>query len=310
MSRCLVVGGGGFLGSHLVPRLIEEGHTVIVQDIKPPDASLTAPDLNIEYRWKSILDSKHHDFDGVDHVLHIAAQADVPLAISSPAYTAMINIGGTLSLLDAALAHNSQEKLRILYLSSENVYGRVPPEKLPITEEELIKPVNAYAVSKVAAEGYCMAYSGQYGLDCVILRSSTMYGERSRLKQVIPIFISRALKNEDITLEGDGTQTRSLNYVGNVVDAILLALHRGRSGEVYNVASGVETSIKSLAEKVIGLTGSSSKIVYAPWRPGERELRLNLSIEKAKRELGYTPKVGLDEGLARTIAWIRSAVKV
>jgi nucleoside-diphosphate-sugar epimerase len=132
-----------------------------------------------------------------------------------------------------------------------------------------------------------------------------MYGEGSRLAQAIPIFIRQATRNEPITLEGDGSQTRDINYVKNTANAILRALESPMTYGTWNIGSGKETSVRELAELIVKLTDSRSEITNKPWRPGERGLRLFLSIEKARKELSYVPQYSQEEGLGRTIEWIK-----
>jgi nucleoside-diphosphate-sugar epimerase len=139
----------------------------------------------------------------------------------------------------------------------------------------------------------------------MVLRSSSMYGEGSRLRQVIPIFIRQALKGEPITVEGDGSQSRDLNYVKNTATGILNAISAPARSGTWNLGSGKETTIRQLAELIIRITASSSKVVEKPWRPGEQGLRLPLSIEKAKRDLAYSPAYSREEALTRTVEWIR-----
>lgn len=306
MSRYLVVGGGGFLGSHLVRSLLASGQEVSVIDIVSRDnaSKLKSVVDRITYTWKAALDFSPLDVLDYDYILHVAAQADVPLAISSPKYTYDMNLGAALALLEAIRATNSGRLKKVLFMSSENVYGSVPLDRLPVTEDELPRPTNAYAASKVAVEALCRAYSTQWGIPIAVIRSTTLFGEDSRLMQAVPIFIRQALSGQPITIEGDGSQSRDFNYVDNCVDGIAAALETEQKFGIWNIGSGEETSIRKLAETVIRLTGSSSQIVQRPWRPGEQGLRLSVSIEKAKKELGYQPIVSLDGGLAATIAWL------
>jgi UDP-glucose 4-epimerase len=306
MTEILVVGGAGFLGSHLVPQLLETGSNVTVQDVIPRDQAAKLGDsINlIEYRSKNLGDITSRDVKGFDHVISVSAQADVPLATSSPRWTYAQNVESYIALLEAV--RNSSQTVKLLLMSSENVYGAVPVEHLPITEVELPYPANSYGASKVAMESLAYAYSHQFGMPISIIRSTTMFGERSRLKQVIPIFIEKALKNDSITIEGSGQQSRDFTYVKNTVQGIMKALSWSGRWGLWNIGSGQEVTIKELAELIMLLTGSKSEIVFGPWRPGEEGLRFSVSIEKAKRELGYAPEISLGEGLERTISWFRS----
>lgn len=306
MSHFCLIGGAGFLGSHLTDRLLADGgHKVTVVDLVPPTgASNLAPVMGkVTYRWKSALDLSVEDLEGADVVVHLASQADVPLALASPRYTFEQNVLAVVNTLEVIRARRSDA--RYIYLSSENVYGNIPYERLPVTEEETLRPANPYGASKAAADLTCQSYERAYGMNIKVLRLGTLFGPRGRLKQVIPIFIQQALEGKPITLEGKGEQSRDLNYVTNVVDGIVRASESPAKG-VFNLASGRETKVRDLAETILKITGSSSKIEYKPYRAGEQGLRIALSIEKARAEFGYEPIVSLEKGLEETLRWLRT----
>ena len=304
MSHSLVIGGAGFVGSHVIERFLEDENQVTVADVIPLEGArnLSPYVSRIKYLWKSADDLQLADLDGIDSVIFLASQADVPLALSSPRYTFHRNILGLINVLELL---RSSPKTRLVYMSTKNVYGIVPPERVPIVEEETLRPSDPYGASKAAADLACQSYANAYGMPIVVLRGSGVFGPRSRLRQVVPIFIKQALSNSAITIEGDGSQITDLNYVGNLVDAIVLATQKNVRG-VYNIAYGDDISILQLAQEILDTTKSKSKITFAPWRPGEKGLRLALSIDKAKRELGYSPKVSIREGLKRTVEWLKS----
>ncbi len=310
--RVLVIGAAGFVGSHLIPALLHEGHEVTVLEVIPPDDARRLRDVlpRIHYRWGSILDIAAPDIAGFDWIINLAALTDVPLAISSPRWCWHQNTDGILAILEAlrdlAAGSNHERNMPgLVYISSESVYGLVPKEKLPINEETLLNPVNVYGVSKAAAEMLIRAYVNQFGIKAVVLRSTSMFGEHCRPKQVIPIFITQSLAGKDITIEGDGSQSRDFSYVGNTVHGILLAMKHGKSG-VWNVGCGSEITIREIAKRIIELTSSRSVIEFKPWRAGEKDVRLPMNIEKARRELGYEPPFKLEEGLRRTIDWFKA----
>jgi nucleoside-diphosphate-sugar epimerase len=203
------------------------------------------------------------------------------------------------------MAGHDNSSFKIVFMSSDSVYGYIPKEKLPATEDGPMNPANTYGASKAAAEMVIQAYNAQWGLPVMVLRGTTMFGEGSRLAQMIPIFIRQATRNEPITVEGDGSQTRDVNYVKNTANAILNALESPLKHGTWNIGSGKETSVRELAELIVKLAGSKSEITNKPWRPGERGLRLFLSIEKAEKELSYFPTYSQEEGLVRTIDWIK-----
>jgi nucleoside-diphosphate-sugar epimerase len=300
VARILVVGAAGFLAGHLIPALRKDGHVVTGMDLVPPDGLTRLRGVDLKYVWKSVSDLLPEDLAGVDTVIYLAAQADVPLGISSPTYTFQQNVLNVVHYMH--VVSQKANPPRTLYTSSESVYGVIPRKQQPITEETLPNPTNVYGVSKFCAESVVRAYAAQYGLRAQILRSTTMFGEASRSKQVVPIFIRQALAGKDITVEGDGSQSRDFNYVGNMVHGIQLALANHVDG-TFNIGSGLEVSIKEMAEAIIRLSGSSSQVHFGPWRPGEQGLTLQISIDKAREQLGYVPQVRFAEGLSRTIAY-------
>jgi len=310
--RVLVLGGAGFVGSHLIPALIHEGHEVTVQEIVAQDDATRIREFlpSIHYLWKSMLDITASDISGFDWVINLAAITDVPLAISSPRWCWHENTNSVLAVLEAirGLATTSEsggQAPGLIFMSTESVYGVVPKENHPIREETAFNPVNVYGATKVAAEMLIKAYVNQIGIKALVLRSTSMFGERCRPKQVIPIFITQALAGRDITIEGDGSQSRDFSYVGNTVHAILLAMKHNETG-VWNLGCGSECSIGDMAKLIVKLTNSPSKIIFKPWRAGEKGVQLPMSIDKARRELGYTPAFNLKEGLLRTIEWFRA----
>jgi len=311
----LIVGGAGFLGSHLASELLETGLKVTCMDLISPSATWRLDNIKkndkFSYIWQSLHDLSAKDLVGYETVVVLSAQADVPLALSSPRYTYNTNVMSVVNLLEVARKSNAEDT-KLIYMSSENVYGRVPPERVPIKEEELLRPANPYGASKAAADMMFQAYNRAYGLPTVVLRSATMYGPRSRTDQVIPIFIRKALMNEPIFIEGDGSQTRDFNYVRNVVEAIELVLSANKStvsGEVFNVGFGQEVSILNIANEIIQTTKSASKVVFRPWRAGEQGLRLALDISKIKQKLKYQPLIDMEQGLRMTGTWVLETVK-
>lgn len=307
MSKVLVIGGAGFLGGHLINDICQDGWNTVAMDVAPPEGAWRIQEQinnkHATYVWKSAADLLPEDFDDVTNVAYLGAIADVPLAIKSPIYTFQQNIFGPVHYMD--IVSKLKTPPRTIYMSSESVYGRIPLDKQPIVEDTVLNPTNAYAASKASAEIIVKSFAEQFNLPVVILRSTTMYGPASRSKQVVPIFIRQALAGKDITVEGDGSQSRDFNYVKNMVSAIRLILQGGAQSGTFNIGSGLELSIKELAEHIIRIAGSSSKIVNGPWRPGEKGIKLNVSIDKAEKELGYTPTYSVEQGLTETIEWIR-----
>lgn len=301
--RVFVTGAAGFLGANVIHALLERGDEVVASDLVQKTSAARLGDVldEVEYRWMSVVDLKGEDLKGIDYVLHFAALTDVPLANSSPRYTFQLNVDAAISLFLAA----RDSRVPVFAMSSENAYGAVPPEHLPAVEDEPLRPRNPYAASKVAIEALGRSISFQHQLPVTFFRSSTLFGPGMRTGQVISIFCRQAVNNQPITLEGDGTQTRDFNYVDNMVEAIKTVISTPKEGfNVWNIGSGTEWSLRDLVDKILAISGSSSKVEYKPWRPGE-EGRLSISIEKAKTELGYKVRVSVEEGLARFLGSMR-----
>ena len=303
-NHYIIIGGSGFVGSHLIDYLVKHNQRITVIDIIPADnATRLKPYMTsyIRYVWKSTHDIESNDLSDADYIIHLASQADVPLALSSPRYTYQQNVMGIVHLLEILRKVNPE---KVIYMSSENVYGDVIPEHVPIHEDEPLRPANPYGASKAAADLTCQAYAKSYGLPITVIRSGTLFGPNARLKQVIPIFIRQAVKGQPITIEGDGSQTRDFNYISNLVEGVITACSSKAMG-VFNMASGQELSIFQIAVAIIKAANSKSQIVHKPWRAGEQGLRLALDIRKAQSIFGYNPKISFEDGLRPTIRWIR-----
>ena len=304
MSRVLITGVSGFLGARLARRLIRDGWEVIGLDLVPREYAWRLEGVQLDYRWGSCQDI--HELDA-PYVVHCASQADVPLSLSAPAYTVSNNVGGTLALLEAAKRHDGLE--RFLLQSSEEVYGYSPT--LPLKEKQRLNPTNVYGVSKAAQEMLVMAYYHCYRLPVTVLRSSTIIGEGMRRTQVIPIFLSQALRGEPLTIHGDGNQTRDFNWVDNHIEAMVTALTSPRAkGQTINVGSGEERSVNSVAMECVLATGSNSHIQYLPQRPGEQGLRVVLDISRAREVLDYRPRLGFADSLGRMRTWLTKEIGV
>lgn len=304
MPKVLITGVAGFLGAALAKRLLDEGWEVQGVDIVPRSAASRLEGLKIEYLWMALQDL--HIIDA-PYVVHAAAVADLPMAVKSPNYTLSQNVIGTAMLLEACARHDGFE--RILNQSSDAVYGYA--KRIPIPEDEPLGPSQIYGASKASQEMVAMSYYHSHKLPVTILRSSTLFGVGMRLNQALPIFLNQALKEEPVTLHGDGRQSRDLNEITNMIDAILLALTRNEAiGQVFNIAYGFEISMLELAQRCIALTRSRSEIRHLPQRPGEEGIRLTLDIAKAKALLGYVPGVSFDDGLERTAEWLAPPSKL
>jgi dTDP-glucose 4,6-dehydratase len=313
METILVTGGAGFIGSNIAEALLERGHSVVVLD----DLS-TGRMQNIEHHLEnpaftfyhgSILDSglvkdivQRH---AVSRISHQAAVASVTKSIQDPVATSQVNIIGTINLFHIA---SEQGCKRIVFASSCAIYGDT--KELPIRESITTNSKSPYAASKASNELLAGVFHGLYGTTIVGLRYFNVYGKRqdpaSEYAAVVPRFITKALGNEDIPIEGDGNQTRDFIYINDVVQANLKALLKEdvSGGAVYNVACGQETSIVGLAKKIVELSGSNSKILHLPPRQGDVR-NSHADIEKARKHLNYAPEYTIDSGLKNTISWYR-----
>ena len=304
MSRVLITGVAGFLGARLARRMVLDGWDVVGLDLVPRVDAWRLEGVDLEYRWGSCEDLRRLD---APYVVHCASQGDVPLGISSPAYTIHQNMHGTLAVLEAAREYDGLSQL--ILQSSEEVYGHCT--NFPIKEETPLSSANLYGATKAAQELMAMAYWHSYDLPVTILRSATLTGESMRRTQVIPIFLEQALRGDSLTIHGDGTQTRDFHWVDDHVDAILAALFTPFAlRRVINVGSGVERSVLSIADECIRVTGSKSNLQFVAQRPGEQDLRLVLDITRAREVLGYTPKVSFEEGLERMATWLAKELGV
>lgn len=305
MKTYLVTGGAGFIGSHIIRELVRSGERVRCLDNAVGSCLENLRDVQDDVDWfYGDIRNKHcamEALDGVDYVLHQAALPSVNRSIDVPDLTNDVNVSGTLNLLMGARDAGVR---RFVYASSSSVYGNT--EQLSKSEDMSPCPVSPYAVSKYAGELYCKSFYGIYGLPIVILRYFNVFGpgqkQRTQYSSVIANFLAAVLDRTPVVIYGDGKQTRDFTYVQNVVDANLLACSvDGIEGEVFNIASGVETSVNELLDLVNELSNCNLEVKYEPKRRGD-VLHSVASIEKAKRLLGYNPSVSLRMGLGRIVS--------
>jgi nucleoside-diphosphate-sugar epimerase len=308
MSTYLVTGGAGFIGSHIVEGLVERGEKVRVLDnLSSGRKDNLAPFIGrIEFLEGDIrdLETCRRAVLGVDHVLHQAAVASVALSVEDPLLTNAVNVTGTLNLLVAAREAGAKS---FVLASSSAVYGddRAPAK----VEGREGKPQSPYGVSKLVGEKYAQAFHALHGMKTVALRYFNVFGPRqdpsSQYAAVIPQFITRILAGEKPVIYGDGEQTRDFVYVKNIVEANLLAaVSGGGAGEAVNIACGEKLTVNALLRAVNGALGSAVEAVRAEPRPGDIK-HSTADIGKARRTIGYEPKVPFLEGLRETIAWYR-----
>ncbi|MGD0996121.1 MAG: SDR family NAD(P)-dependent oxidoreductase [Candidatus Bathyarchaeia archaeon] len=297
----LVTGGAGFIGSHLVPRLLELGHSVTVLDnlstgkLESLDDVLDHPKFVFQrgdIRDKTI---PNEVFDKIDSVIHLAALIDTSASVADPIQNHEVNVNGTFNMLHAAIKHNVK---KFVFASSTAVYGDA--KTLPLQENIALHPISPYAASKVAGEAYCSAFASCFGLETIVLRFFNIYGLRSEnnpYSGVITKFLQKIIKGEVLTIDGDGEQTRDFIHVSDIIKAVILTLeHEGLKGEVFNVCTGVPTSINQLATTLKTVTGKNPNVKYGPARLGDIRSSYG-DLAKAKENLGFRASVDLTEGL-------------
>ncbi len=306
----LVSGGAGFIGSHLVERLVAEDARVrVLDDFSTGLRENLAPFVDdIEVHEGSVADPDAcaRACDGTSWVMHEAALPSVARSVTNPSATHEACATGTLNLLTAAASAGVR---RFVYAGSSSAYGDTPT--LPKRESMPPRPRSPYAVAKLTGEQYARIYPALFGLETVVLRYFNVFGPRqdptSPYSAVIPLFIRAALEGRAPTIDGDGEQTRDFTYVDNVVEANLRACTAPAadvSGEVFNVGCGERVSVNRLWELIHALTESDVEVLHGPPRAGDvRDSMADLT--RIRERLGYQGSVGLEEGLRRTVAWLR-----
>jgi len=301
--KALVTGGAGFVGSHLVRRLLELGHDVRVLDNFSTGNRRNLLDVIdeidvVEGELRSY-ERVHNATRGVEIVFHQGALPSVPRSVQDPLTTGAVNVEGTLNVL---LAARDEHVRRVVFASSSSVYGN--SGTLPLVETQFPDPLSPYAVSKLAAERYCVSFARVYGLETVTLRYFNVFGPNqdptSQYAAVVPKFIAAIDAGEPVPIYGDGEQSRDFTYVDNVVEANVLAAEAAEaSGHVLNVATGSPHSVNALADAVGDVLGKPVDREYLPERAGDvRDSWAD--VASARRLLGWEPRVGLDEGLRLT----------
>ena len=313
MSRALVTGGAGFIGSHVADLFIEKGYEVEIVDnlssgkrenlpegAKFHEVSITSPEMA-----QIVRDGKF------DVIVHLAAQIDVRKSVADPIFDATTNILGTVNILEAI--RQSGYKTRIAFTSTGGaIYGdfNTPPNVETFAKD----PESPYAISKLSSEYYLSYYGRLHGIEHVAMRFGNVYGPRQDPHGeagVVAIFCTRILEGKPLTIFGDGLQTRDYVYVGDVAQAVFA----GVTGNIpdaervdaraFNVGTGVGTNVIDLAKLLQEAAGTDAQIVFAPKRPGEQQESF-LDASKARRVLGWEPRTSLSEGLGNTYEWAKS----
>ncbi|MCU4718158.1 NAD-dependent epimerase/dehydratase family protein [Halapricum hydrolyticum] len=289
----LITGGAGFIGSHIADALTTDNDVTVLDDLSsgsrenvPDGATFIEGDVRDD-------DTLKNAAADADVIFHEAAIVSVQQSIDQPQRCQDVNLTGTLAVLEAA----RREDARVVFASSAAIYGE--PTGVPIDEAEPTAPASPYGIDKCAADQYVRTYHDLYGLDTVALRYFNVYGPGQTggdYSGVISIFREQALTGDPITVDGDGSQTRDFVHVEDVVRANLLAATTDAVGTAYNIGTGTETSIQTLAETVQSIADTDSPIVHGEPRPGDID-RSCADVTRAREQLGYEPKISLEEGL-------------
>ena len=303
--KFLVTGGAGFIGSHLVDRLIKGGHKVVVIDNLStgkkenlnPKAKFYKIDI-CSYRISQIFKKEKPEV-----VFHYAAQIDVRKSVENPVEDAKINILGSLNLLENC--RKCEVKKFIFASTGGAIYGDT--EIVPTSENYPEFPLSPYGIEKLVIEKYLNYYHKTFGLPYIALRLANVYGPRQNSKGeagVVAIFCDKMLSKKQPMINGDGKQTRDFVFIDDVVEANILALKKNKIG-IFNIGTAEETDVNTIFKKLKNLAGSKCKKIYGPTLPGEQK-RSCLDYSKAKKELSWQLKYSLDEGLNKTIKWFRN----
>ncbi|WP_136689062.1 NAD-dependent epimerase/dehydratase family protein [Halorhabdus amylolytica] len=289
----LITGGAGFIGSHLADALVDANDVTILDDLStgarenvPEEATFVEGDVRDEQTVAEVADD-------VDLIFHEAAIVSVQQSVEAPQRCHDVTHDGTLTILERA----RHEDARVVFASSAAIYGE--PSTVPLDETEPVDPSSPYGIDKCSADQYVRAYHDLYGLETIALRYFNVYGPRQTAGDysgVISIFREQANRDDPITVDGDGTQTRDFVHVEDVVRANCLAATTEHVGTAYNVGTGEETTIRTLAEKIRSIADADSEIVHGDPRPGDIE-RSCADISRARDALGYEPTIALGDGL-------------
>lgn len=310
--KYLVTGGAGFIGSHIVDRLVSDGHQVrVLDDLSTGKLeNLSGVRQRIEFLQGDVRNRRTVTTacQGIELIIHEAAWRSVPKSMEDPSGYTEVNVGGTVNLLETAVKAGVK---RLVFVSSSSIYGQT--DQLPISEDHPKNPISPYAASKLAGELYCGLFARAFGLETVVVRYFNVFGPRQSLENdyavVVPKFITCVLRHESPPIYGDGQQARDFTYIENIVEAtILVSTVAGISGEAFNIALGEEHSVLELLQQLNTILGVSIAPSFKPPRPGDVR-RTFAESSKAFRLLGWQGRVRFAEGLRRTVEWFRHEVR-
>jgi len=301
--NCLVTGGAGFIGSHIVVALVERGDRVrVIDDLSSgtrENLSEVLSDIELIERDIRDVEATKNAVRGVEAVFHLAAVPSVPRSVKEPRLTHEVNVDGTFNMLMAA---RDTGVSRFIFSSSSSIYGDT--ETLPKVEDMPPRPKSPYALQKLIGEQYARIFSETYGMSTICLRYFNIFGPRQNPKSeyaaVIPRFITNMINDRPPVIYGDGTQTRDFTYISNAVSANLLAAEKDSfGGEVVNISTGIQLDLNSLAKKVGEITHREYDPIYEETRPGDVKHSMG-EITRARELLGYRVVTTLEEGLVAT----------
>jgi UDP-glucose 4-epimerase len=304
----LVTGGAGFIGSHIVHKLVSMGEKVRVLDNLSfgNKTNLNGVEAKIDFISGDLLDAGvvAKAMEGVEVVIHQAALRSVPLSVNNPTLVNRVNVEGTLNIFTAARDAGAK---RVVYASSSSVYGKGKGAMQPKSEHDTPVPISPYGVSKLTGEYYAKVFTDLYGLETVGLRYFNVYGPRqdpkSQYAAVIPLFIQWALRGEPLEVHGDGLQSRDFTYIDNVVQANLQAAHSKLGvGGVFNVGEGKTHTLLELVDLLEKILGAKLQLRHTPERAGDIRYT-QAEISESQRCLDYRPQVSFEEGLAKTVEY-------
>jgi UDP-glucose 4-epimerase len=307
LSKILVTGGAGFIGSNVADRFISLGHKIVIVDNLStgfkknvhPKTKFYKTDINSKNIEQIFMDEKP------EILCHHAAQVDVRKSVADPIFDAKVNIEGTLNLLNNCIKYKTK---KVIFASTGGaLYGE--QDYFPADEKHPERPLSPYGIAKLAIEKYLYFYKENYGLDYVSLRYANVYGPRQNPwgeAGVVAIFTKRLLSGEKAIINGDGKQTRDYVYVKDVVDANLLALNYPES-DFFNIGTSIETDVNTIFNLLKEKIGSKQKEIHGPQKPGEQR-RSVLDYSKAKKILDWSPKYRLEEGIEETVKYYRDKI--
>ena len=323
--KVLVTGSSGFYGSHLIDALLQEKNVKIIgvdnlhrlKDFPIEPFNVVQDKSGLKERFSNLnmdfrdLTAEKIDAYNIDCIIHLASLVSIPESMNKPMEYFELNEIGTFKLCQELL--KTKCKPFLIYASSPEVYGN--PIYTPMDINHPCRPRSVYAATKLAAEKHCMVLNEWYDYPVAIIRNFNTYGENQSntyrgYAAVVPEFISRAIKNQDIQIHGNGKQTRDLMYVKDAVEAYVRVMKEKEKtkGEIFNIGTGVQTSVIDLANKIINISGSSSKLVYKEERSADLE-KLEADCSKTEELLDWKPKYSIDEGLEITISWFKELLK-